>query len=132
MRAVRMEWGDILFSLRRSEAKDGSAIDGNGMAGIGRKNLASGDFAAPSGGSGISGCRAGGTGKVQRERTIRLQFLAAGRGGKIVLHGAGDEVYFVVRGTDLAALADALQVISGDESGFAGLCGGRSWPARDG
>jgi hypothetical protein len=80
MRAVRMEPGDILFSLRRFEAKDGRAIAGNGMARIGRKNLGSGDFAAASGGSGISGCRAGGTGKVQRERTIRLQFwgLVAG------------------------------------------------------
>src|SRR5258705_9156067 len=82
MRAVRKEKRDILSSLRRFEAKDGRTIDGNGMARIGRKNLGSCDFAAASGGSGISGCRAGETGKVQRERTIRLQFLAAGCGGE--------------------------------------------------
>jgi len=75
-----MEQGDIHFSLRRFEAKDGRAIDGNGMARIARKNLGSGDFAAASGGIGISGCRAGGTEKVPRERTIRLQLLAAGCG----------------------------------------------------
>ena len=91
-----MEQGDIHFSLRRFEAKDGRAIDGNGMARIARKNLGSGDFAAASGGSGISGCRAGGTEKVPRERTIRLQLLAAGCGGKIALHGAG-ESFLTVR-----------------------------------
>ena len=47
-------------------------------------------LAAASGGGGISGCGAGGTGKIRGKRAVRLQFLAGGRGGKIVLHGAGE------------------------------------------
>ena len=57
-------------------------------------------------------------------------------GNRVYTRLGDDEVYFVVRGTDLAALADALQVIS--LAGRIGLCGimrrggGRSWPAREG
>jgi hypothetical protein len=78
------------------QAKQGRAIAGNDMQGIGRKNFGIGYFAPASGGSGISGCGASGTGKIPGKRAVRLQFLAASRGGKIVL--AGCYVFRVERG----------------------------------
>jgi hypothetical protein len=48
------------------------------MEGIGRKNFAGGYLAAASGGGGISGYGAGGTGKIRGKRAVRLQFSAAG------------------------------------------------------
>src|ERR1700745_1888785 len=100
MSTVQTEQRDILgdfggdsrrLKVIRSETLQASperAIDGKGMEGIGRENFGSGSFKAASGSRGISGCGAGGTGKIRGKRAVRLQFLAAGRGGKIILHGA--------------------------------------------
>jgi hypothetical protein len=49
------------------------------------KHFESREVAGASGGSGISGCGAGGNGTVQRDRAVRMQFLAVGGGWEIAL-----------------------------------------------
>jgi uncharacterized protein (DUF169 family) len=52
--------------------------------------------------------------------------LSLGRMGNRVYTGLGDdEVYFVVKGTDLEALADALQVIAGANRALRDYAAGR-------
>jgi hypothetical protein len=87
--------------MRWFEAKHGRENDGNGMERIGRKHFESRQIAAASGGSGISGCGAGGNGTVQRDRAVRMQFLAVGGGWEILLHGATES--FQLRGRNLYA-----------------------------
>lgn len=61
--------GRYSFQLEAIRSKRGRAIDENGRARIGRKNLGSGDFAAATGGR-ISRCRAVVTGKVQVQEIL--------------------------------------------------------------
>ncbi len=54
-----------------------------------------------------------------------IDFESGGMGNRVYTGLGDDEVYFVVRGTDLAALADAWQVISGANRALRDYAAGR-------
>jgi hypothetical protein len=85
LRCPWFEWNSVKFFCTCRGSKHGRAIDGNGVERIGSKHFESREVVSASGGSGISGCGAGGNGTVQRDRAVRMQFLAVGGGWEIVL-----------------------------------------------